>query len=79
MAYRAWTTFGEFVNIWSRVLNVRAHVVALSIDEVLDSMPGGLDPSVREMLAEGMANMTEYGYKLHEDPALTQPDQVSLS
>jgi len=52
-------------------------VVTLPIKDILDNMPGDMDPDVREMLAEGMANMAEYGYKLREDPTLTQPDDVS--
>ncbi|KAK4944642.1 hypothetical protein LTR10_016076 [Elasticomyces elasticus] len=76
MAYRAWMTFGEFVETWSRVLHVKAKVTTLPIKDTLDSMPGGLDSSVREMLAEGMANMTEFGYKLREDPRLTQPHKL---
>ncbi|KAI1608315.1 hypothetical protein EDD36DRAFT_412667 [Exophiala viscosa] len=78
MAYRAWMTFGEFVETWSRVLNVKAKVTTLPIKDILDSMPGGLDSSVREMLAEGMANMTEFGYKLREDPRLAQPHELKF-
>ncbi|KAJ9503146.1 hypothetical protein H2202_001300 [Exophiala xenobiotica] len=77
MGYRAWMTFGEFVETWSKVLNVKAQVTTLPIQDILDGMPGDMDPDVREMLAEGMANMTEFGYKLREDPVLTQPDGVS--
>lgn len=77
MGYREWMTYGRFVEIWGKVLNVKAKVTTLPIDVILDSMAGDMEPSVRQMLAEGMANMTEFGYKLREDPALTQPDQVN--
>ena len=70
-------TFGEFVKKWSDVLSLEARVVTLPIKDILDNMPGDMDPDVREMLAEGMANMAEFGYKLREDPNLTQPDDVS--
>lgn len=77
MAYRAWMTLQQFVDLWGKVLNVRAKITTLPIDEILDAAPGDLAPDVREMLAEGMANMTEYGWKLHEPSILTQPNQVS--
>lgn len=72
-------TFGDFVKTWSRVLDVQAQVVTLPIEEILKGTPGDLEPDVREMLAQGMANMTEFGYKLREDPELMQPSAVSQS
>lgn len=77
MGYRAWVTYGEFVATWSKVLQVNAKITTLPIEDIRDSMPGDMDLDVREMLAEGMANMTEFGYKLREDPRLTQPHEVS--
>ncbi|KAJ9639735.1 hypothetical protein H2204_003528 [Knufia peltigerae] len=79
MGYRAWMTFGDFVKTWSRVLDVQAQVVTLPIEEILKGTPGDLEPDVREMLAQGMANMTEFGYKLREDPELMQPSATSLT
>ncbi|KIW95287.1 uncharacterized protein Z519_03871 [Cladophialophora bantiana CBS 173.52] len=76
MGYRAWMTFGEFVEIWRKILNVKAKVTTIPISDILDKMPGDLDSGVRTMLGEGMANMTEFGYKLREDPALTQPYEL---
>ena len=76
MGYRAWMRFGEFIEVWSRALGVTARVVTLPIKKILDRS-GGLEPDIREMLAEGMANMAEFGYKLRENPVLTQPHQVS--
>lgn len=76
MGYRAWMTYGEFVEIWSQVLGVKARVTTLPIDDILSSMPGDMEPDIRQMLAEGMANMAEFGYKLREDPVLTQPEKV---
>ncbi|KAF2453536.1 putative hscarg dehydrogenase, partial [Lineolata rhizophorae] len=76
MGYREWMTVGKFVDTWGRVLNVEAKITTLPINDILDAMPGDMAPDVREMLAKGMANLTEFGYKLHEE--LTQPSELKF-
>ncbi len=77
MGYREWTSVGNFVSTWGRVLGKKTKLTTLLIDEVLDAMGGTMEPDLREVLAKGMGYLAEFGYTLREDPEMIQPEAVS--
>ncbi|KAF2461169.1 hypothetical protein BDY21DRAFT_279200 [Lineolata rhizophorae] len=79
MGYRAWMTVGEFVATWGKVLGARAKLTTVPIETILDSSATqAMEPDVRDILAKGMGYLAEFGYKLREDPAMIQPEDVSI-
>lgn len=74
IAYRAWLTLDEFIEIWSRVLNIKAKVISLPYDTVMEGVPEELDLELTEMAQYS----AEFGYEARDDPSVVHPKDVSF-
>jgi len=73
IAYRAWLSLDEFLEVWSRALNLKAKTARLPYDLSLDSIP----PEIDDEMAQMAAWCEDFGYEARDDPSVIHPKDVS--
>ena len=73
IAYRAWQTMDEYIDIVSQVKGVKAVNKQMPPDAIWESVPEEL----REELGENAKYFEEFGYEGRDDPTVLHPKDVS--
>jgi hypothetical protein len=74
IAYRAYMSMDEYVDIISKVTGVKVKNQEVPVEVAMAGMPQDLAQEV----SDNMNYVLEFGYEGRDDPSVVHPNQVSL-